>query len=95
MFYLYRATRNPVYRDWGWTIFQAFEKHTRVADGYAGLDSVVPGTGGKLARRDRMESFCLSETLKYFYLLFDDEELLPLTRWVFNTEAHPLPIYAR
>ena len=30
--------------------------------------------------------------LKYLYLLFSDEDLVPLDRWVFNTEAHPLPI---
>ena len=31
--------------------------------------------------------------LKYAYLLFTDEELVPLDKWVFNTEAHPLPVY--
>ena len=31
--------------------------------------------------------------LKYLYLLFTDDELVPLDQWVFNTEAHPLPIY--
>lgn len=30
---------------------------------------------------------------RYLWLLFsDDPELLPLTEYVFNTEAHPLPI---
>jgi mannosyl-oligosaccharide alpha-1,2-mannosidase len=39
-----------------------------------------------------MESFWLAETLKYFYLLFkDDDDLLPLEQVVFNTEAHPFP----
>ena len=27
------------------------------------------------------------------YLLFTDEDLLPLNHWVFNTEAHPLPVF--
>lgn len=41
-----------------------------------------------------MESFFLAETLKYFYLLFeDDPNVLPLDQWVFNTEAHPFPIW--
>lgn len=41
-----------------------------------------------------MESFFLGETLKYLYLLFsDDPKLLSLDRFVFNTEAHPLPIW--
>ena len=31
--------------------------------------------------------------LKYLYLLFTDAELVPLNKWVFNTEGHPLPIY--
>jgi mannosyl-oligosaccharide alpha-1,2-mannosidase len=31
--------------------------------------------------------------LKYLYLLFTDEELIPLDRFVFNTEAHPLPVF--
>ena len=40
-----------------------------------------------------MPSFWIAETLKYLYLLFtDDEQRLPLDKWVFNTEAHPLPI---
>lgn len=38
---------------------------------------------------DSMESFWLAETLKYFHLLFADEDLLSLDDWVFNTEAHP------
>lgn len=44
--------------------------------------------------RDKMESFFLGETLKYLYLLFsDDPDLISLDRYVFNTEAHPLPIW--
>ncbi|KAG7293070.1 hypothetical protein NEMBOFW57_003116 [Staphylotrichum longicolle] len=41
--------------------------------------------------RDNMESFWLAETLKYFYLLFSPNDLLPLDKIVLNTEAHPLP----
>jgi len=43
-------------------------------------------------KRDKMESFFLAETLKYLLLLFDDDDVLPLTDVVFNTEAHPFPI---
>ena len=36
-----------------------------------------------------MESFWLAETLKYFYLLFeDDPSVMAFDEWVFNTEAH-------
>ena len=30
--------------------------------------------------------------MQYLYLLFSDDELISLDQWVFNTEAHPLPI---
>ena len=38
-----------------------------------------------------METFFLGETLKYFYLLFSNDSLIPLDEYVFNTEAHTLP----
>lgn len=43
-----------------------------------------------------MESFWLAETLKYLYLTLDDSspQLLSLDEYVFNTEAHPLPVQA-
>ena len=41
---------------------------------------------------DVQQSFFLAETLKYLYLLFSDDSLIPLDKWVFNTEAHPLPV---
>lgn len=32
-----------------------------------------------------------AETLKYFYLLFSPNDVLPLDKVVINTEAHPFP----
>lgn len=31
--------------------------------------------------------------LKYLYLLFLDDDPISLDEWVFNTEAHPLPVF--
>ena len=42
--------------------------------------------------RDSMETFWMSETLKYLWLLFSEDAVLPLDEWVLNTQAHPLPI---
>ena len=78
------------YREWGWRIFEAFEKYTKAdSGGYTSLDdvTVIPPR-----KRDKMETFFLGETLKYLYLLFGDEHVVPLDKFVFNTEAHPLPI---
>ncbi|XP_006981099.1 endoplasmic reticulum mannosyl-oligosaccharide 1,2-alpha-mannosidase [Peromyscus maniculatus bairdii] len=93
LFYLYRVTRDRKYQDWGWEILQSFNKYTRVSSGgYSSINNVQDSQ--KPNPRDKMESFFLGETLKYLYLLFsDDLELLSLDTCVFNTEAHPLPIW--
>ncbi|XP_021763900.1 mannosyl-oligosaccharide 1,2-alpha-mannosidase MNS3-like isoform X1 [Chenopodium quinoa] len=91
LFVLYRITEDPKYREWGWQIFEAFEKYTKVdSGGYTSLDDVT----SLPHKRDKMETFFLGETLKYLYLLFGDSNIVPLDKYVFNTEAHPIPINA-
>ena len=62
-----------------------------MADGYTSISNVRDHMN--TLPRDMMESFFLGETLKYLYLLFADQHEIDLDEWVFNTEAHPLPIY--
>jgi hypothetical protein len=38
--YVWRKTGDSKYRDWGWDIFQAFEKQSRTPTGYVGLRDV-------------------------------------------------------
>ncbi|CAI0410087.1 unnamed protein product [Linum tenue] len=87
LFYLWRLTGNKTYQEWGWNIFQAFEKNSRVEGGYVGLKDVNTGI-----KDNMMQSFFLAETLKYLYLLFSPSSVISLDEWVFNTEAHPLRI---
>ncbi|KZT02414.1 glycoside hydrolase family 47 protein [Laetiporus sulphureus 93-53] len=87
---LWRTTGDEVWRERGWAVFQAIEKETRTDNGYASLVSVDKSPATK---KNEMPSFFLAETLKYLFLLFTDEEIVPLDQWVFNTEAHPLPIF--
>ncbi|XP_077950645.1 mannosyl-oligosaccharide 1,2-alpha-mannosidase IA isoform X1 [Gasterosteus aculeatus] len=90
--YMWRLTHDPKYREWGWEAVEALEQHCRVESGFSGIRDVYTMT----ASHDNMQqSFFLSETLKYLYLLFSDDDLLPLEDWVFNTEAHPLPVIRR
>ncbi|RDX54010.1 seven-hairpin glycosidase [Lentinus brumalis] len=90
-FYLmWRTTGDEAWRERGWAVFQAIEKEARTESGYASLSSVMTSPAPK---KDEMPSFFTAETLKYLYLLFTDEDLIPLDRWVFNTEAHPLPVF--
>lgn len=62
LFLAYRITGEQRYRDQGWRIFQAFQKHCRVrGGGYAGIADVEDGTN--IEQLDKMETFWLSETL--------------------------------
>lgn len=91
-FVMWRLTHDQKYRDWGWDAVQALEKHCRTPNGFSGLKNVYLTDPQK---DDVQQSFFLAETLKYLYLLFSDDSLLPLDDWVFNTEAHPLPVWGR
>ncbi|KAK2491710.1 hypothetical protein MC885_016736 [Smutsia gigantea] len=87
--YLWRQTHDPIYREWGWEVVMALEKHCRTEAGFSGIQDVynsIPNHDNK------QQTFFLAETLKYLYLLFSEDDTLSLEDWVFNTEAHPLPV---
>jgi len=90
LFYLYRATQNAVYRDIAWKMFTQLNQ-TRVATG--GFASVFDVDRIPVALDDRQQSFFIAEELKYFLLLFQDTHRIDLDMWIFNTEAHPLPVF--
>lgn len=91
LWYLYLATGDAKYQEWGWAIFEAMERHARVeTGGFSGVEDVRESESPQ--RRDRMETFVLSETLKYLFLLFGDRQPFDLERLVLNTEGHPLPV---
>lgn len=90
---------------WQWAAdyaLQALDKITRCNCGFASLRETAPWTTGAAALGsptqadlliDEMPSFFLSETLKYLYLTFDDNNLLHDSEdrdWIFTTEAHPI-----
>ena len=87
VFIWYRVTGDKTYQDKAWQMFQAIDKHTRTDIANAALDDI---TTSPPTKADRMESFWMAETLKYFYLIFSDPEVVSLDKYVFNTEAHSL-----
>lgn len=91
LFIAYRLTGEQRYRDYGWKIFEAIEKHCKIETG--GYAAVLNVDELPVKHEDKMETFLLSETLKYLYLLFTDADTIPLSKYVLNTEAHPLPIF--
>ena len=88
-FYMYRHTKDEKYREWAWNAFLSIKANCRTAEGYAGLRDVTRPK----SYEDSQETFFLAETLKYLYCIFADETVCDLRKYVFNTEAHPLPIF--
>jgi len=87
VFILWRITGDAAWQEKAWAMFTRIERHTRSAAAAASLDDV---TRADPTQVDSMESFWLAETLKYFYLVFADWDVVDLDDWVLNTEAHPL-----
>ena len=79
LFYMWRTTKDKKYRDWAWELFQKFEEKTKVSHGYAGLADVNQASGSQ--KDNRMQSFWLGETLKYFWLIFSDDDALALDKY--------------
>lgn len=92
-YFLYQATKNPFYLHVGRDILDNLNAYTRVECGFATVHDVRDKT-----LEDRMESFFLSETCKYLYLLFDEDNYLNqhgANHYIFTTEAHIIPLMAR
>lgn len=87
VFILYRITEDVTLQDAAWRMFQAIEKHIRISIASSAISDV---TLPDPLKNDRMKSFWLAETLKYFYLIFSESDVMSLNGYVLNTEAHPL-----
>ncbi|KAF7173132.1 hypothetical protein CNMCM5623_005355 [Aspergillus felis] len=79
VFIMYRLTGNLIWQEKGWNMFQAIMKHTMTPIGNARIRDV---TDAEPKQDDSMESFWLAETLKYFYLLFSEPDLVSLDNFV-------------
>ncbi|KAJ1892103.1 hypothetical protein LPJ66_006540 [Kickxella alabastrina] len=86
-YFLYRATHDPFYLDIGEMVLADINALFRTSCGYASMQSVFTRQ-----LEERMESFFLSETLKYLFLLFDEDNPLHKhhSNFVFTTEGHVL-----
>ena len=79
VFIHYRLTGENDLLDAAWRMFQAIEKHTRTEFANAMINDVtVSGTD----KQNKMESFWLAETLKYFYLIFSEPSVVSLDEYV-------------
>lgn len=91
---LWRLGEGDVWKERSWKVFEAIEAVARTPEAYASVTDVEhPVLDGGFKLKDEMPSYFLAETLKYLYLMFNDDVEYSFEKWVFNTEAHPLPVF--
>lgn len=88
-YFLYKATGDHYYLQVAKKVLRTLQEHTRVPCGFAAVNDIRT-----LKHEDRLDSFLLSETLKYLYLIFADPSEIDfdLDTFIFTTEAHLLPL---
>ena len=86
VFVMYRVTGDVRWREEAWSMFTAITNRCRTNIAFASLEDVTSNNSRQV---DKMESFWLAETLKYFYLIFSEPSEISLDDYVLNTEAHP------
>ncbi|EXJ88920.1 mannosyl-oligosaccharide alpha-1,2-mannosidase [Capronia epimyces CBS 606.96] len=79
VFIMYRITGDESWREKGWAMFDAVDKATKTETANAAIHDV---TSQLMEQDDTMESFWLAETLKYYYLLFSEPDLISLDDYV-------------
>jgi mannosyl-oligosaccharide alpha-1,2-mannosidase len=91
IFYAWRETHDPKWRVYATKIWKALERHCQLETG--GFTDVRYVTGNVPEKMDKQESWFLAETIKYLWLIFQSDEVIPTDKYVFNTEAHPIRVF--
>ncbi|KAJ1364821.1 hypothetical protein KIN20_024994 [Parelaphostrongylus tenuis] len=88
-YFLYRATKDPHYLLVAKQVLESINEYVRVPCGFAGVKDVRT-----MSHEDRMDSFVLSETFKYLFMIFAEPSdlIFDPDNYVLTTEAHFLPL---
>ncbi|VDN26159.1 unnamed protein product [Gongylonema pulchrum] len=86
---LYRATKDEHYLRVAKDLMDSMNQFLRVECGFAAAKDIR-----SMSHEDRMDSFVLSETLKYLYMIFTEPSDLYIDphNYVLTTEAHFIPL---
>lgn len=79
VFIMFRLTGDNTWRQKGWKMYEAISTYSRTDLANAAIADVM---STKPTQKDAMESFWLAETLKYFYLLYSDPDVVDLDKYV-------------
>lgn len=104
VFYMWRITGDDVWRVAAWRMWDGIVKETETQEAFATISDVNRKGSDKRDNMEVSflvfqvpplklticQTFWMSETIKYFYLTFEDPNVINLDEWVLNTEAHPL-----
>jgi len=82
-YYLYEITGNEKYREMSLKFYQDILKHCKTEIAFSAVENVET-----MEKRDYMATYFIAETLKYFYLVFQDNPEVNIKDYVFSTEAH-------
>ena len=83
-YFHYRSTADRSWLTAGSLFLDNIEVNTRTECGHASISNI-----GSMEMTNSMPSYFLSETCKYLYLLFDDDNFVHERAYMFSTEAHP------
>lgn len=82
VFVLYRITGDPLLADAAWRMFTSIDNLTRTDIAHSAVaDVTLPANHGS-QKLDQCESFWFAETLKYFYLIFSEPDVISLDQYV-------------
>jgi mannosyl-oligosaccharide alpha-1,2-mannosidase len=79
VFILYRITGDTRYQDIAWKMFESIDRVCKTDISYASLHTVLQE---KPPQADSSESFWMAETLKYFFLIFSEPDVISLDDYV-------------
>jgi mannosidase alpha-like ER degradation enhancer 1/mannosidase alpha-like ER degradation enhancer 2 len=83
-YYLYSLTGDRAYYNMGAKFFRDIYKNCRNDVAFSAIEDVQT-----MEKRDYLATYFFAETMKYFYLLFTNDENFGFDQHVFSTEAHP------
>ena len=88
LFYMWRATGDQKYKEEAWKTFMSITRECRLENG--AFTVLEESEDGNVTKGDRMPSYLIGSTLKFLFLTFAENSVLPLDNWVFNRAAQPL-----
>ena len=82
VFIHYRVTGDKDLPDKAWRMFEAIENATRTEIANSAIVDCTVDSVEEVTKANSMESFWMAETLKYFYLMFSEPDLVSLDDYV-------------